>query len=195
MNMEVIKDKYSRALKVVLIGDGGTGKTSLVNQFVHKSFNTIYKTTIGVDITPYLVAETKDPKKTIRFVLWDMSGQSHFERFRTRFYAGTSGALVVYDLTSANSYRNVERWINELYSKCKDVPIVIAGNKADISELQIKHSRPPTLEHSHLTTSAKTNQNVEKAFFTLFEKIANKELTMTDSQDSKTTHVSYESEV
>ncbi len=193
--MESKKVNHSRALKVVLIGDGGTGKTSLVNQFVHKSFNTMYKTTIGVDITPYLVAEAKDPKKIIRFVLWDMSGQSHFERFRTRFYTGTSGALVVYDLTSAHSYRNVERWINELYSKCKNVPVVIAANKADINELQIKHSRPPTLGHSHLITSAKTNLNVEKAFFTLFELITNKDLIMTDSQDSKTTHVSYESDV
>ncbi|MHA1973037.1 MAG: GTP-binding protein [Candidatus Hodarchaeales archaeon] len=187
---ENIENK-SRALKIVLVGDGGTGKTSLVNQFVHKKFSSIYKTTIGVDITPYIVTEEKNPSNSIRFVLWDMSGQTHFERFRTKFYSGTSGAILVYDLTSASSYRNVERWIKELHEHCRKIPIIIAGNKADLDELQIMHNTPPVKGFPQVITSAKKNWNVDKTFLSLFETIVKKKLIKHKEQELKTTHVSY----
>ncbi|MHA1330512.1 MAG: GTP-binding protein, partial [Candidatus Hodarchaeales archaeon] len=156
-------------------------------------FSSIYKTTIGVDITPYIVTEEDNPSKTIRFVLWDMSGQTHFERFRTRFYSGTSGAILVYDLTSASSYRNVERWVKELHEHCRNIPVIITGNKADLDELQIMHSTPPVKGFPQVITSAKKNWNVDKAFFSLFEGIVGKKLLKHKVQELKTTHVSYES--
>ena len=132
-NKEREKSDYS--LKIILIGDGGSGKTSLVNQFVHRKFSNIYKTTIGVDITPYKTT-VKETGEYVRFVLWDMSGQTHFEKFRARFYAGSSGAIIVYDLTNAMSYRNVTQWIKECHDSCnKAIPITLVGNKADLDEI------------------------------------------------------------
>lgn len=189
------KDGYSQ--KIILIGDGGTGKTSLVNQFVHRKFTGIYKTTVGVDITPYQVS-VKDTGEYIRFILWDMSGQKHFARFRSRFYSGTSGAIIVYDLTNATSYRNVQTWVKECYDNCnRKIPIVIVGNKADLEELQIRHTKPPMSESGFpsLITSAKTYLNVKKSFFTLFEAIAKKSLVKKPDITTETTHVSYESQL
>ncbi|MHA1969879.1 MAG: Rab family GTPase, partial [Candidatus Hodarchaeales archaeon] len=180
------KNGYSR--KVILIGDGGAGKTSLVNQFVHKKFSSIYKTTIGVDITPYQV-NVDETEENIRFVLWDMSGQTHFARFRSHFYAGTSGALVVYDLTNAASYRNIQTWIKEFHDSCKrNIPIIIIGNKADLDDLQIIHKKPPSSEIGYpaIVTSAKKDWNVEKAFFSLFEQIEAKPLKKMPDQSSTT---------
>lgn len=181
----------SKSLKVILIGDGGSGKTSLANRFIHKTFSNIYKTTIGVDISPYNTV-SKQTQKPIRFVLWDMSGQTHFKRFRTRFYSGTSGAIIVYDRTNANSYRSIQSWRKE----CKDsihkqIPMVLLGNKSDLTDLIIEH---PRSEHSDITTfltSAKTGENVEKAFFSLFQAIAKEPLEKADQPAEKTTHVSY----
>ncbi len=187
------KNGYSR--KIILIGDGGAGKTSLVNQFVHRKFSSIYKTTIGVDITPYQ-ASVEETGENVRFVLWDMSGQTHFARFRSRFYTGTSGALVVYDLTNAASYRNIQNWIKECHDSCKrKIPIILIGNKADLDELQMIQKKPPASETGYPTiiASAKKDWNVDKAFFYLFDKIVPKPLKKMLNQSTKTTHLSYKS--
>ncbi|MHA2227308.1 MAG: Rab family GTPase [Candidatus Hodarchaeales archaeon] len=178
--------------KIILIGDGGTGKTSLVNRFVHRKFSSIYKTTIGVDITPYRVS-IKDSGKSVRFVLWDMSGQTHFERFRVKFYTGTSGALVVYDLTRATSLRNVPSWIKECHDNCrKKVPIILVGNKSDIVDLRILNAKPPSKEFPNFVTSAKDSSNVDKAFFSLFETVLGNSIERKRDQSAQTTHLSYE---
>jgi small GTP-binding protein len=189
------KENNGYSIKIILIGDGGVGKTSLVNQFVHRKFSGIYKTTIGVDITPYPV-RVKDTGESIRFVLWDMSGQTHFKRFRTRFYSGTSGSLVIYDLTSVNSYRNIGSWVKECRDNCrKVVPMTIIGNKSDLNDLKIPQALPPApkLNIPTIVTSAKENWNVDKAFFSHIERIVGKPLEKIEDQKVKTTHVPYES--
>jgi small GTP-binding protein len=182
----------SKSLKVILIGDGGTGKTSLANRFIHKKFSSIYKTTIGVDISPFNTV-TKTTKRPIRFVLWDMSGQTHFKRFRSRFYSGTSGAIIIYDLTNAQTYRNVQSWLKE----CKDnirksIPFVLLGNKSDLTELRVELPRSEYPDIPTYQTSAKNGENVEKAFFQLFEAIINEPLEKGEQPEVKTTHISYE---
>lgn len=184
----------SKSLKVILIGDGGTGKTSLANRFIHKKFSSIYKTTIGVDISPFNTV-SKRTQKPIRFVLWDLSGQTHFKRFRTRFYSGTSGAIVVYDLSNASSYRNVQSWIKECQDNIhKPIPTVLLGNKSDLSDLVVERPRSEYPDIPNFLTSAKTGENVEAAFFSLFEAITEEPLEKGKQQVEKTTHVSYNNE-
>ena len=188
----MVNQQAGKSLKVILIGDGGAGKTSLVNRFIHKSFSSIYKTTIGVDISPFNTVTTES-KKSIRFVLWDMSGQTHFKRFRSRFYSGTSGAIIVFDLTNASSYRNVQTWVKE----CKDnthkpIPMIILGNKADLTELLIDHPRSNFPDIPIFQTSAKNGNNVDHAFFSLFELIVGEKLEKEDFEPEKSTHISYQ---
>lgn len=183
-----------KSLKVILIGDGGVGKTSLVNRFIHRKFSSIYKTTIGVDISPFNTVTQGPQERSIRFVLWDMSGQSHFKRFRSRFYSGTSGAIVVYDLSNATSYRNVPAWIKECQENIrKPIPIIIIGNKSDLKELRVE--TPKSMEHGFPVhyTSAKSGDEVDKSFMFLFEEIVEEPLEKVDTGKSKTTHISYDS--
>jgi small GTP-binding protein len=183
--------QMGKSLKVILIGDGGAGKTSLVNRFIHKTFSSIYKTTIGVDISPFNTVSVNS-KKSIRFVLWDMSGQTHFKRFRSRFYSGTSGAIIVYDLTNASSYRNVQTWVKECQDNIhKPIPMIILGNKADLNELLIDHPRSDHPNIETYTTSAKNGENVKKAFFSLFESIIGEKLEKEDLPAEKSTHIPY----
>lgn len=189
----------AKAVKIILIGDGGAGKTSLVQQFVHRKFSRIYKTTIGVDITPLnTISSRNDITHPVRFILWDMSGQSHFKRFRSKFYSGTSGAMIVYDLTSASSHRNVQSWVKECQDNCrKKIPMVLVGNKADLKDLQIKQTRPPLNEMPEIpvmTTSAKENWRVDDAFLSLFVKIVGAPVQKAPDHESKskTTHISYD---
>ncbi|MHA2054936.1 MAG: Rab family GTPase [Candidatus Hodarchaeales archaeon] len=184
----------SKSLKVIIIGDGGTGKTSLVNRFIHRKFSSIYKTTIGVDISPFNTVTKGPQEKSIRFVLWDMSGQTHFKRFRTRFYSGTSGAIVVYDLTKVTSYRNVNSWIKECQENVrKPIPIIIIGNKSDLTELRVE--TPRSMEHGFpvYNTSAKNGTEVDNSFMSLFEEIVEEPLEKIDDEPRKTTHISYDS--
>ncbi|MHA2174821.1 MAG: Rab family GTPase [Candidatus Hodarchaeales archaeon] len=184
----------SKSLKVIIIGDGGTGKTSLVNRFIHRKFSSIYKTTIGVDISPFNTVTKGPQEKSIRFVLWDMSGQTHFKRFRTRFYSGTSGAIVVYDLTKVTSYRNVNSWIKECQENVrKPIPIIIIGNKSDLTELRVE--TPRSMEHGFpvYNTSAKNGTEVDNSFMSLFEEIVEEPLEKTGDEPRKTTHISYDS--
>ena len=167
----------SKSLKVILIGDGGTGKTSLANRFIHKTFSSIYKTTIGVDISPFNTVARRT-QRPIRFVLWDMSGQTHFKRFRARFYSGTSGAIVVYDLSNAQSYRNVQSWIKECHDNIhKPIPLILLGNKSDLTDQRaIPTERGKELstkiKASHfIETSAKFGENIEEAFSLLVNQI------------------------
>ena len=180
-----------KSLKIILIGDGGAGKTSLVNRFVHKTFSSIYKTTIGVDISPFNAITTKS-KKSIRFVLWDMSGQTHFKRFRSRFYSGTSGAIIVFDLTNASSYRNVQTWVKECLDNIhKSIPMIILGNKADLTELLIIHPRSDYPNIPLFRTSAKNGENVEKAFLSLFEAVIRESLEKERLLAEQSTHIPY----
>lgn len=192
MNIMTISPN-GKSLKVIIIGDGGAGKTSLVNRFIHRKFSSIYKTTIGVDISPFNTVTKSPQEKSIRFVLWDMSGQSHFKRFRSRFYSGTSGAIVVYDLTNATSYRNVPAWLKECQENIrKPIPIMIIGNKSDLTELRIE--TPRSMEHGFPVhyTSAKSGDEVDKSFMSLFEEIVEEPLDKVESGPSKTTHISYD---
>ncbi len=180
-----------KSLKIILIGDGGAGKTSLVNRFIHKTFSSIYKTTIGVDISPFNAITTKS-KKSIRFVLWDMSGQTHFKRFRSRFYSGTSGAIIVYDLTNASSYRNVQTWMKECQDNIhKSVPMIILGNKADLTELLVDHPRSDYPNVPIYQVSAKNGDKVEVAFFSLFKSVVGEKLEKKDLPVENSTHIPY----
>ena len=136
---------------------------------------------------------TKKTKKPIRFVLWDMSGQTHFKRFRSRFYSGTSGAIIIYDLTNAQTYRNVQSWLKECTDNIrKQIPMILLGNKSDLTELRVELPRSAYPNITTIVTSAKNGDNVEKAFFQLFEEITEEQLEKGDQPEVKTTHISYE---
>ena len=149
--------------KIVLLGDGAVGKTSLVHRYVEGQFNDKYKATIGVDIFSKKVGN-------IDLQIWDLSGQEHFAAVRNKFYQKAEGALLVFDLTNKKSFDNLDKWVQESRNGVgSNIPIVLLGNKSDLPELAAIKD-PQIADYSKgknfkwMKTSAKTGENVEGAF-------------------------------
>lgn len=156
--------------KILLLGDGAVGKTSLVHRFVEGVFNERYKATIGVDIFSKNVST---PNGEVELQLWDLSGQAHFSAVRSKFYNKADGALLVFDLTNKKTFENLDSWLTETKSGVgSDIPMFILGNKMDLSDLialQDQEVEDYAGQHSWqwAKSSAKTGENVEKAFISI----------------------------
>lgn len=96
---------YKDILKVVLIGDGGVGKTSLRNQYIHKKFTDAYKATIGADFITKEV-ETNDGKK-VMMQIWDTAGQERFQSLGVAYYRGADACILVYDVNNYLSFQHL----------------------------------------------------------------------------------------
>jgi small GTP-binding protein len=151
--------------KVVIIGDGNVGKTSLVRRFCEGKFEDSRILTIGVD---FQIKAITLGERAVRLSIWDVAGQERFRAFRDQFYAGTLAAALVYDVTAPASFFNLPRWRRELLSSQPDVPMVVIGNKIDLGPVV-----PPVEAEGwarfegnmpFLQTSALTGENVEEFF-------------------------------
>ncbi|MFX0015382.1 MAG: Rab family GTPase [Promethearchaeota archaeon] len=176
-------------MKICLLGDGSVGKTSLINRYLGKGFPSAYTPTLGTDFHSKEVSlGFRFQKKDIRFQIWDLAGQPAFEQVRKVYYHGSVGALLVFDLTRPDSFRNIERWVME-FSKNIGLPnssIVVLGNKMDLKN-EVKISAETVKQYiidnldnkysnidngiKYFETSAKTGENVERAFSVLGRKI------------------------
>ncbi len=166
-------------LKVVLLGDGAVGKTTLRERYLGKNLSSNYLMTIGAD---FAVKTADIDGKKIRFQIWDLAGQKHFVHVRSLYYRGALGGLLVYDVTRMASYQNIKTWVEEFYQNNEKhhVPLVLLGNKIDLRD-RYSESIPPKMGEqlaSELTelinlpgisvpyfeTSAKDGINVDVAF-------------------------------
>ena len=166
--------------KLVLIGPGAVGKTSLVKRFVEDSFTQSYKITIGVDfLTKALEIEEGI---NVKLTIWDIGGQDRFEFMRKKFFEGSQGALVVYDLSRADTFEQMKKWIGELNQFAgEDVPFILIGNKVDlledVGEVVEREEAKKLAEDEdsiYIETSAKTGENVEEAFLKLTKMLVDK---------------------
>jgi small GTP-binding protein len=148
--------------KVVAIGDGGVGKTSIAMRYVYDKFDTKYKATIGVS---YAVKKLVSRDKKITLSILDTGGQEMFDYIRPFYYKGASGALIVYDVTRKSSFDNLDRWFNNLYKQCGEIPVILVGNKTDLVDERVISTEDGTdyAQQRGVTfyeTSAKTGHNV-----------------------------------
>ncbi|VBB28430.1 unnamed protein product [Acanthocheilonema viteae] len=135
--------------KLVLVGDGGTGKTTFVKRHLTGEFEKKYVATLGVEVHP-LIFHTN--RGQIRFNVWDTAGQEKFGGLRDGYYIQGQCAIIMFDVTARVTYKNVPNWHRDLVRVCENIPIVLCGNK-------------------YYDISAKSNYNFEKPFLWLARKL------------------------
>lgn len=121
--------------KCVLVGDGGTGKTTFVKRHLTGEFEKKYVATLGVEVHPLIFHMNRGP---IRFNVWDTAGQEKFGGLRDGYYIQGQCAVIMFDVTSRVTYKNVPNWHRDLVRVCENIPIVLCGNKVDIKDRKVK---------------------------------------------------------
>jgi small GTP-binding protein len=177
--------------KVCLLGDPAVGKTSLIKRFVKDEFDDKYISTLGAkvskrDMQINILKNLKEPLGVnLTLSIWDILGQKNETALRTRpiYFKGTNGALIVCDVTRKETFENLSDWIKSIRKETKNVSIVILGNKIDQYKKATVYYRDLqkfAQEHDVLmiTTSAKENNNVEKAFNKLSELMLKESVTI-----------------
>mmetsp|Transcript_45893 Transcript_45893/g.146502 ORF Transcript_45893/g.146502 Transcript_45893/m.146502 type:complete len:207 (+) Transcript_45893:227-847(+) len=161
-------------LKVIILGDSGVGKTSLMNQYVNKKFSNQYKATIGAD---FLTKEVQVDDRLVTMQIWDTAGQERFQSLGVAFYRGADCCVVVYDVNVAKTFDNLDNWRDEFLIQASptdpdNFPFVVLGNKVDVegganrvvTEKKAKAWCASKGNIPYFETSAKEDFNVDAAF-------------------------------
>lgn len=157
----------AREVKVVLLGDQGVGKSSLVLRFVTNSFDKYSEATIGASFMSKLVMVDGQP---IKYQIWDTAGQEKYHSLAPMYYRAAAAAIVVYDITRAATFNTLKAWVRELQQMGpENVVIAICGNKNDLEdrrEVDSAEARAYAEEIGaiYIETSAKANRNVHELF-------------------------------
>ena len=155
-----------------MVGDGGVGKTTFVKRHLTGEFEKKYVATLGVEVHPLTFYTNRGP---IKFNVWDTAGQEKFGGLRDGYYIQGQCAIIMFDVTSRITYKNVPNWHRDLTRVCENIPIVLTGNKVEIKDRKVKAKqitfhRKKNLQYYDI--SAKSNYNFEKPFLWLARKLA-----------------------
>ncbi|CAF0999620.1 unnamed protein product [Adineta ricciae] len=158
--------------KLVLVGDGGVGKTTFVKRHLTGEFEKKYNATVGVEVHPL---QFQTNRGLIVYNVWDTAGQEKFGGLRDGYYIGGQCAIIMFDVTSRITYKNVPNWHKDLIRVCENIPIVLCGNKVDVKDRKVKAKaitfhRKNNMQYYDI--SARSNYNFEKPFLWLARKLA-----------------------
>mmetsp|Transcript_4011 Transcript_4011/g.5627 ORF Transcript_4011/g.5627 Transcript_4011/m.5627 type:complete len:216 (-) Transcript_4011:6-653(-) len=164
-------NQQEHEFKLVLVGDGATGKTTFVRRHLTGEFERKYEATLGVNVHNLTFFTTRG---VVKFSVWDTAGQEKFGGLRDGYYVGAHAAIIFFDVTSRQTYKNVPNWHRDLARVCGDVPMVVVGNKCDVKDRKVKPKqitfhRKKNLQYYDI--SAKSNYNYEKPFLYLCRKL------------------------
>ena len=157
-------------LKILVLGDSAVGKTSLSLQYVDNYFPESYISTIGVE---YKNKPVKLNNTNILLQIWDTCGQERYKSLSKTFMKGADGILFVYDISNKQTFDHIKDWIMESQSSNNEFKKIIVGNKIDLPPERRKVSQEVLTKYSNdkkiqgIETSAKSGENVEKAFLML----------------------------
>eukprot|EP01061_Rhynchopus_euleeides_P045820 TRINITY_DN841_c0_g1_i1.p1 TRINITY_DN841_c0_g1~~TRINITY_DN841_c0_g1_i1.p1 ORF type:complete len:217 (+),score=38.38 TRINITY_DN841_c0_g1_i1:320-970(+) len=158
--------------KLLLVGDGGTGKTAFLKRHLGGEFEKKYIPTVGVEVHPLTFQTTKGP---ICFEVWDIAGRK-YGGLMDGYYLQGQCAIIMFDVTSRQTYKNVPNLHRDVTRVCGNIPVVLVGNKVDVMDRQVK-ARAITFHRrkklQYYDVSAKSGFNFEKPFLWLIRKFAN----------------------
>ena len=164
--------------KITVIGDGGVGKTSLIQMFTNETFTKDYIKTIGAQFSVY---DKEIEGDKVKLLFWDIAGQDDFTFLRPAFFKDSRAAIVVFSLEDnklgEDSFKHIQNWVKDIFSYCGEIPVVVCANKVDlVDEKKIHTTKCAELvkENNFLgyfITSAKTGQGVVEAFNSIIENL------------------------
>jgi len=166
------KDQEIPEFKLILIGDGGVGKTTFVKRHLSGEFEKKYIATLGVEVHPM---EFCTSRGKIKFMVWYTAGQEKLSGLRDGYYIGAHCAIIMFDVCSRITYKNVPKWYKDIVRVCDNIPIVLVGNKVDVKDRKVKARQilfPRKNGIQYYDVSAKSNYQFEKPFLWLLKKMS-----------------------
>jgi small GTP-binding protein len=170
--------------KIVVVGNAAVGKTSLIKRYTTDTFEKDYISTLGMQFSKF---DEEVEGEKVELLLWDLAGQESFNTLRDRFYAGSSGAIIVFSLApdKIETYNQVNKWYSDVKEACGNIPIILFGNKADLvdqealvnspdyatSDVHVERFAQDRKIVRYFKTSALSGQNVKEAFQALVIKL------------------------
>ncbi|KAF1772985.1 hypothetical protein JG687_00007521 [Phytophthora cactorum] len=173
-------------MKVLIVGNARCGKTSTIRRFTQDDFNEEYVSTIGADFVEKIIEY--DDQLTISLQLWDIAGQDRFAKFTRGYFREARGAVIVCDITRANTIDAVVNWKNEIDTCCKDlnegaeIPVVMVANKSDLlidpmGALDLGVNMQKCVDKNNIVewfrASAKSGEHIGDAFQCLINRMVN----------------------
>jgi small GTP-binding protein len=168
----VTNDEYDFMCKLLLLGDSGVGKSSLMLRFSDNQFKSTFINTIGVD---FKIKNLVIKGKRVKVQIWDTAGQERFRTITKTYYRGAQAYVLVYDITDRNSFDHIKYWLSEIQKHGNEfVPKIIVGNKSDLEEKRAVPSDEgkkfaDERSVSFMETSARDGNNVQEMFMKLIE--------------------------
>ncbi|MHA1231365.1 MAG: Rab family GTPase [Candidatus Helarchaeota archaeon] len=160
--------------KVVLLGDSGVGKTSIIDRYVNNRFKDKYQPTLGVD---FLIKDITINENKIKLIIWDIGGELQWRNKLNLYLNGADGAIIVFDLTRLDTFKSLKFWHEKVITIAGKIPYIFVGNKLDLDKLRkvnlsqvttfIKRKSYPL----YLETSAKSGEKIEKLFTRISEEM------------------------
>jgi len=156
--------------KVVLLGEGCVGKTSLVVRYVENKFNERHESTLQAS---FLTKKLSIGGKRVSLAIWDTAGQERFHALGPIYYRDSNGAVLTYDITDEDSFQKVKNWVKELRKMLgTDICLMIVGNKVDLEKqrnvpVAVAEEYAASVGARHFQTSAKQNKGVDEIFLDL----------------------------
>ena len=179
--------KYDYLFKLLIIGESGVGKTCLLLRFTDDSFTANHLTTIGIDFKIKII---NLENKLIKLQIWDTAGQERFRTITKTYYKGAHGIILTYDVTDANSFKNIRNWIKQIEANAQtNVCKVLVGNKCDKPDRTVTEEEGKKLAEDFgmilFETSAKTNKKINEIFKYLTTEILKSNASKTTNDNKK----------
>lgn len=160
-------DEYDHLIKLLVIGDSGVGKSSMMMRFADDQYTDTYISTIGVD---FKVRTIEIDGKIVKLQIWDTAGQERFRSIVASYYRGTYGILLCYSITDRQSFENLEKWLKDCHQYAlPNVKIILCGLKCDCDNKRIvSYDEGKLFAENHgfkfIETSAKNDIHISDAF-------------------------------
>ena len=164
----------TNVFKILTIGDGGVGKTSILRRYVENKFLKHHLSTIGID---FLSKTLKIKDKEIKLKIWDTAGQERYRQITSHIYKDADGIILVFDVTSEESFNQITDWMEQIKNNVskEEVNLILIGNKCDLADRMVEKERgekmAEKLKIKYFETSALTGKGINEAFEELAKQI------------------------